>query len=78
MRELKQACDRHGLKFGFYYSHAFDWGEADGAGNDWDYQNPGGDLNLHGGRDWWQTDAAADPAACAGTSTARRSPSCAS
>jgi alpha-L-fucosidase len=54
LQELKQACDRHGLKFGFYYSHAFDWGEADGAGNDWDYKNPGGDLNLHGGRDWWQ------------------------
>jgi alpha-L-fucosidase len=53
MRELKQACQRHGLKFGFYYSHAFDWGEADGAGNDWDYQNPGGDHLLHGGRDWW-------------------------
>jgi alpha-L-fucosidase len=54
MRDLKDACLRHGLKFGFYYSHAFDWGEADGAGNDWDYQNPGGDRELHGGRDWWK------------------------
>ena len=55
MRDLKAACDRHGIKFGFYYSQAFDWGEKDGAGNDWDYQNPGGDLLLHGGRNWWES-----------------------
>ena len=55
MRELKEACRRHGVKFGFYYSHAFDWGEADGVGNDWEHENPGGDRNLHGGRDWWLT-----------------------
>jgi alpha-L-fucosidase len=54
MLALKTACARQGLRFGFYYSHAFDWGEADGAGNDWDYQNPGGDRLLHGGRDWWK------------------------
>jgi alpha-L-fucosidase len=53
MRELRDAARRHGIRFGFYYSHAFDWGEADGSGNDWDYENPGGDRNLHGGRDWW-------------------------
>jgi alpha-L-fucosidase len=52
MRDLKEACRRHGLRFGFYYSHAFDWGDADGPGNDWDYRNPGGDLLLHGA-DWW-------------------------
>ncbi len=46
MAELKAACDRNGLKFGFYYSHAFDWGEANGPGNDWDYENPGGDRHL--------------------------------
>ena len=54
MRDLKAACDRHGIKFGFYYSHAFDWGDADGPGNDWDYENPGGDRGLHGGRNWWE------------------------
>jgi alpha-L-fucosidase len=54
MRELKVACQKYGLKFGFYYSHAFDWGEANAPGNDWDYDNPGGDRNLHGGRNWWQ------------------------
>lgn len=24
MKELKEACDRHGLKFGLHYSHAQD------------------------------------------------------
>ena len=52
MTELRAACKKHGVKFGFYYSHAFDWGEADGPGNDWDYDNPGGDKLL-GGSDWW-------------------------
>jgi alpha-L-fucosidase len=54
MVELRDACRRHGLKFGFYYSHAFDWGEADGPGNDWDFDNPGGDRRL-GGSEWWNT-----------------------
>lgn len=53
MRDLKAACDKYGVKFGFYYSHAFDWGDANGPGNDWDYDNPGGDRLLHGGRNWW-------------------------
>ncbi|HEU4723494.1 MAG TPA: alpha-L-fucosidase [Gemmatimonadaceae bacterium] len=53
MRELRDAAKRQGLRFGFYYSHAFDWGDAEAPGNDWEFQNPGGDLNLHGGRDWW-------------------------
>ena len=53
MPELKAACKKHGVKFGFYYSHAFDWGEANGPGNDWDFQNPGGDRLLHGA-DWWK------------------------
>ncbi len=53
MRDLKAACQKYGLKFGFYYSQAFDWGEANAPGNDWDYENPGGDRGLHGGRNWW-------------------------
>jgi hypothetical protein len=60
MAELKAACERHGHKFGFYYTHAFDWEHPDAPGNDWDTfnngfnggKNPGGDA-LHGGRDWW-------------------------
>lgn len=54
MKELRDACRKAGIKFGFYYSHAFDWGEKNGVGNDWDYDNPGGDKLL-GGRDWWNT-----------------------
>jgi alpha-L-fucosidase len=34
MLELKQACARQGLRFGFYYSHARDW--TDGPIEDWD------------------------------------------
>ena len=55
MKELKVACQKYGVKFGFYYSQAFDWGEADAPGNDWDYDNPGGDRGLHGGRNWWES-----------------------
>ncbi len=53
MRELRDAARRQNIRFGFYYSHAFDWGDADAPGNDWDYDNPGGDLLLHGGAEWW-------------------------
>jgi alpha-L-fucosidase len=54
MRDLQAACARQGLRFGFYYSHAFDWGEPSAPGNDWEWKNPGGDLFL-GGREWWLT-----------------------
>lgn len=52
MLELKQACEKYGLKFGFYYSHAFDWEHPDAPGNDWEYNNPGGSREL-GGKNWW-------------------------
>lgn len=54
MKELKAACQKYGVKFGFYYSQAFDWGDVNAPGNDWDYDNPGGDRGLHGGRNWWE------------------------
>ena len=53
MKELSAACKRAGIRFGFYYSHAFDWEDPDAPGNDWDYDNPGGDRNLHGGVQWY-------------------------
>jgi alpha-L-fucosidase len=53
MAELAAAAKKHGIKFGFYYSHAFDWEHPDAPGNDWEYKNPGGDLNLYDGRNWY-------------------------
>ncbi|RKE52378.1 alpha-L-fucosidase [Sphingobacterium detergens] len=52
MAELAKACHKHGLLFGFYYSHAFDWEDPNAPGNDWDYRNPGGDKLL-GGANWF-------------------------
>lgn len=52
MAELREAARRYGIRFGFYYSHAFDWEHPDAPGNDWEYDNPGGDRLL-GGTDWW-------------------------
>lgn len=54
MADLKAECKKQGIRFGFYYSQAFDWGDRDAPGNDWDYNNPGGDKKL-GGTDWWLT-----------------------
>lgn len=53
LAELSAACKKYGIKFGFYYSHAFDWEHPDAPGNDWEYNNPGGDKNLYGGREWY-------------------------
>ena len=53
MKDLAAACKRYGIKFGFYYSHAFDWEHPDAPGNDWEYNNPGGDKNLFGGGNWF-------------------------
>jgi len=52
MAELAAAAKKHGVKFGFYYSHAFDWEHPDAPGNDWEYKNPGGDQ-LIGGANWF-------------------------
>jgi hypothetical protein len=40
MAALSAACKKYGVKFGFYYSHAFDWEHPDAPGNDWEYNNP--------------------------------------
>ena len=53
MREFADACAKHGVKMGVYYSHCLDWHEKDGGdprpcqqnmgvcswGNDWDFPN---------------------------------------
>lgn len=57
MQELKEACDKYDVKFGFYYSHAFDWEHPTAPGNDWVYHNPGGDLHLYEEEyGWWYYD----------------------
>ena len=53
MAELAAAAKKQGIKFGFYYSHAFDWEDPDAPGNDWEYKNPGGDSALYGGINWF-------------------------
>ena len=37
MKELAAACRDAGIRLCFYYSHAQDWHERDGAGNNWDF-----------------------------------------
>ena len=37
VKELSEACKRHHIRFGFYYSQAQDWHEPNGAGNTWDF-----------------------------------------
>ncbi len=55
MLELRNAARKYGVKFGFYYSHAFDWEHPCAPGNDWEYDHPGGDKLL-GGSNWWNSD----------------------
>jgi alpha-L-fucosidase len=42
MKELAEACDRHGIKLCFYYSQFQDWHHPDAYGNDWDYPDVAG------------------------------------
>jgi alpha-L-fucosidase len=37
MKEFADACARHGIKLGFYYSQAQEWHEPNGVGNSWDF-----------------------------------------
>ncbi len=37
IKELSEACARHHMRFGFYYSQAQDWHEPNGAGNTNDF-----------------------------------------
>lgn len=47
MKELKEACDKYGIKFGLYYSHAQDWNEPDGYGNNWSWPSYKRDFNKY-------------------------------
>ncbi len=40
MKELKAACDKYGVRLGFYYSHAQDWGHPKSTHNYWEFGHP--------------------------------------
>ncbi|HXR06055.1 MAG TPA: alpha-L-fucosidase [Candidatus Acidoferrum sp.] len=48
MQDLRAACQRQGVKFGFYYSAAMDWGDSNAPGNNWEFHNPSSN-------NWWET-----------------------
>ncbi|MHC4389490.1 MAG: alpha-L-fucosidase, partial [Planctomycetota bacterium] len=37
LRELKDACEKHDMKLGIYYSHVQDWRHPDAWGNKWEF-----------------------------------------
>ena len=39
LQELAEACARHGIKLGLYYSQSVDWHEPGGFGNNWDFED---------------------------------------
>ncbi len=45
--ELADACRRHTLPFGVYYSQTQDWHHPDGHGNDWDFDPEGKDFDRY-------------------------------
>jgi alpha-L-fucosidase len=45
--ELADACQRYGLKLGFYYSQTQDWHHPNGDGNDWDYVEEKKDFDSY-------------------------------
>ena len=50
MKELRSACKKAGVLFGFYYSHAQDWADSNGVRNTWDYKGQPTKRN------WWKND----------------------
>lgn len=49
MKELSEACQKQGIKFGFYYSQSQDWHHPGGMGNNWDKEltRVSSDVYLH-------------------------------
>jgi len=47
LKELKEACDKAGIKLGFYYSQTQDWEFPGGAGRKWDHAVQKGDFRNY-------------------------------
>jgi alpha-L-fucosidase len=47
INELADACERYGLKLGFYYSHTRDWHHPDGASYEWEPVDPEQDFDAY-------------------------------
>jgi alpha-L-fucosidase len=47
MKALSESVRKQGLRFGFYYSQYLDWHEANGGGNDWDFDESKKDYALY-------------------------------
>lgn len=47
LKELQQACKKHGIKFGIYYSHVQDWHHPDAWGNEWEFDPEKADFDNY-------------------------------
>jgi alpha-L-fucosidase len=47
LRELQDACKKHGIKFGIYYSHVQDWHHPDAWGNKWEFDPDKADFDNY-------------------------------
>jgi len=47
LKELAEACRRHNMRLGVYYSQAVDWNHPDGAGNNWDFDAKAKDFDKY-------------------------------
>lgn len=44
---LAEACQKHGIRLGFYYSQDQDWHDPDGTANDWDFDERAKDFGAY-------------------------------
>jgi alpha-L-fucosidase len=47
LKELAEACRKHDMRLGIYYSQAVDWNHPDGAGNSWDFDEEKKDFDKY-------------------------------